>query len=178
MLPAEVEFFMSNDRLDDKYQRVVGFGSSPFFPGFSALEWTNLQADVSVPCDVIEGACTVDCGGARKIVCDTGDFSAFFADQPSGSPVALFLWGYNNFLNYIANDDDRAGVECFTSNPELEPCSEADWPKEWQENFGAKVPDWHGCAGNGNPNDLSCQTVRSSEERKTRGRDDRSDDAA
>ena len=25
-----------------------------------------------VACDVIEGACTVDCGGPRKIVCDTG----------------------------------------------------------------------------------------------------------
>ena len=25
----------------------------------------------TAPCDVIEGACTVDCGGPRKIVCDT-----------------------------------------------------------------------------------------------------------
>ena len=25
-----------------------------------------------VTCDVIEGACTVDCGGDKKIVCDTG----------------------------------------------------------------------------------------------------------
>ena len=31
----------------------------------------EIMSMVVVPCDVIEGACTVDCGGPRKIVCDT-----------------------------------------------------------------------------------------------------------
>ena len=30
---------------------------------------------------VIEGACTVDCGGARKLVADTGDFMRFFSSE-------------------------------------------------------------------------------------------------
>ena len=35
---------------------------------------SSMSSLARVTCDVIEGACTVDCGGPRKIVCDTGPF--------------------------------------------------------------------------------------------------------
>lgn len=50
--------------------------------GTEELAWgekrRKLMDELFVACDVIEGACTVDCGGARKIVCDTRSYEEYF----------------------------------------------------------------------------------------------------
>jgi hypothetical protein len=42
-----------------------------------------------MPCDVIEGACTVDCGSAWRIVCDTGEW--FNDDDNGGLDVVVTI---------------------------------------------------------------------------------------
>ena len=55
---------------------VEGYGfATEFFDG------SNSVGVGGVTCDVIEGACTVDCGGPRRIVCDTGPWPDVFADS-------------------------------------------------------------------------------------------------
>ena len=50
-------------------------GGNYVYIGSDSTEW--------VPCDVIEGACSVDCGGPNTLVCDTGPwtFNAFSSDS-------------------------------------------------------------------------------------------------
>ena len=51
---------------------IIGEGfATDIFDGSNAVA-IGSDAKGWVACDVIEGACTVDCGGPRKIVCDTG----------------------------------------------------------------------------------------------------------
>ncbi|GMH51232.1 hypothetical protein TL16_g00968 [Triparma laevis f. inornata] len=50
-------------------------GSNSVYFGYSKYDYlAPFGASPWVKCDVIEGACTVDCGGVRKIVCDTRPF--------------------------------------------------------------------------------------------------------
>ncbi|KAH8082105.1 hypothetical protein JL720_8631 [Aureococcus anophagefferens] len=61
--------------LAEKTREVTSFysGSNTVYIGTAADGW--------VECDVIEGACTVDCGGDKKVVCDT---QPWLADDYSG----------------------------------------------------------------------------------------------
>ena len=60
---------------------VEGAGfATEFFAGSNAV-YIGSDAEGWAPCDVVEGACTVDCGGDKKIVCDTGPW---VADEDSG----------------------------------------------------------------------------------------------
>ena len=60
---------------------IIGEGfATDIFDGSNAVA-IGSDAKGWVACDVIEGACTVDCGGDKKIVCDT---RAWHADTMSG----------------------------------------------------------------------------------------------
>ena len=53
---------------------IVGEGfATDLFDGSNAV-WIGDDSDGWVACDVIEGACTVDCGGPNRIVCDTREW--------------------------------------------------------------------------------------------------------
>ncbi|KAH8075485.1 hypothetical protein JL721_1495 [Aureococcus anophagefferens] len=60
---------------------VGGAGFATEFYSGSNTVYIGTAADGWVECDVIEGACTVDCGGDKKVVCDT---QPWLADDYSG----------------------------------------------------------------------------------------------
>ena len=60
---------------------VGGAGFATEFYSGSNTVYVGTAADGWVECDVIEGACTVDCGGDKKVVCDT---QPWLADDYSG----------------------------------------------------------------------------------------------
>ena len=57
----------------------TGFATE-FFSGKNKV-WIGSDSTEWVPCDVVEGACTVDCGGDKRIVCDT---RAWTSDTTAG----------------------------------------------------------------------------------------------
>ena len=58
---------------------IEGSGfTTDFFAAFNEVQIG--RGDTWVVCDVIEGACTVDCGGPKRIVCDTGPWVREFED--------------------------------------------------------------------------------------------------
>ena len=60
---------------------IIGEGfATDIFDGSNAVA-IGSDAKGWVACDVIEGACTVDCGGPRKIVCDTGAWVSDASDS-------------------------------------------------------------------------------------------------
>ena len=114
MMPEEVEFFYHN----------IGnnFHDTSAYPAFSYP--STMLEDLAVSCDVIEGACTVDCGGARKIVCDTGDFSMYFQESPQWSAVDFLLKSYEQM--------EAESKSCFnTYDLNTKPC-DVQWARDWQ----------------------------------------------
>ena len=55
---------------------IAGEGfATEFFDGSNSVK-IGTDSSGYVDCDVIEGACTVDCGSAYRIVCDTGEWTS------------------------------------------------------------------------------------------------------
>lgn len=101
----QVSFFLSDIEFITRADAERGgeyLNDSPWDssqPDYLPPNWFYLKGDV------IEGACTVDCGGARKLVVDTPDFQDYF-DPDQRDPTSFLSIFLSRYYSMLANEPD------------------------------------------------------------------------